>query len=246
MESDRICAVTSKLSDYVRSPSLRHIRDPHSLQKLARDILDAVDRAGSVWSKWVGAREDLAKAAANCWIPTDDLLAFLNGLPGPILTNTDVKQRLRAIWEEPWTAYPKDEFKAGCLALYEAEKARGTELPAIIGALQEYIEIEEERLRQEQQKAYQRHRDDERIRLQQRFMSGADCGWTLVGESKDFYCRRNGRAFRIALAKDKRWKLYRISMLDDPGDLLGIYLGRRDANKALESIAYQAEPARRE
>jgi hypothetical protein len=246
MESDRIYAVTSRLHDYVRSPSLRHIRDPNSLQKLVRDILDAVDQAGSVWGKWVGAREDLAKAAANCWIPTEDLRAFLNGLPGPVLTNTDVTQRLRAIWEEPWRAYPKDELKAGCLALYEAENALGTELPAIVGALQEYVEIEEERLRQEQQEAYQRQRDDERIRLQQRFLSGADCGWTLVGESKDFYCRRNGRAFRIGQAKDKRWKLSRISTIDDPGDLLGTYLGRREANKALESIAYRAEPERRE
>ena len=55
-------------------------------------------------------------------------------------------QRLRAFYEEPYSSYPNEELKAGCLALYEAEKAQGTELPAIIGALQEYIELEEERL----------------------------------------------------------------------------------------------------
>jgi len=81
-------------------------------------------------------REELAKAAAICWIPTEDLRVFLNRLPGPALTHTDVVQRLRAFWEEPWAEYPDEELKAGCLALYEREKAFGTELPAIIGALQ--------------------------------------------------------------------------------------------------------------
>jgi len=32
MGNDRLYAVTSKLADYIKSPSLRHIRDPHSLQ----------------------------------------------------------------------------------------------------------------------------------------------------------------------------------------------------------------------
>jgi hypothetical protein len=33
---------------------------------------------------------------------------------------------------------PNEELKAGCLALYEIEKAQGTELPATIGALREW------------------------------------------------------------------------------------------------------------
>jgi hypothetical protein len=40
-----------------------------------------------------------------------------------------VAQRLRVIWEEPWEKYPNEDLKVGCLALYEAEKAQGTELP---------------------------------------------------------------------------------------------------------------------
>ena len=51
------------------------------------------------------------------------------------MTKTDVEQRLRAIWEEPHTIYPKDELRDSCLALYQAEKASGTEMRAIIGAL---------------------------------------------------------------------------------------------------------------
>jgi hypothetical protein len=64
MENDRLYAVASKLADYVKSPSLWHIRDPHSLHKLAKAIVQAVDRASSIWGKWEGPREELAKAAA--------------------------------------------------------------------------------------------------------------------------------------------------------------------------------------
>jgi hypothetical protein len=73
-------------------------------------------------------------------------------------------------------------------------------------------------------------------------LAGADCGWTQIDKSEVFYCRRNGRAFRIARAKDKRWNLYRIKALDDGGNLLGTYQGRREASKALEKIAYEHEP----
>jgi hypothetical protein len=117
--------------------------------------------------------------------------------------------------------YPNEELKAGCLALYENEKAQGTELPAIIGALREYIELEGDRLRSERDETYRRNREAERVRLEEKFLSGADSGWTPVKGSVDLYCRRNGRAFRIARGKDKRWKLYRIKGIEDPGDLLG-------------------------
>lgn len=242
MDHDRLYAVTAKLTDYVKSPSLRHLRDPHNLHKLAKDIVQAIDRAGSIWTKWEGRREDVAKAAAPCWIPIEDLLAFLNTLPGPALTLTDVKQRLRALWEEPYSHYPNDELQAGCLAIYQAEKAAGTEMSAIIGALQEHLEQEEERLRRERDERYRQQREEERVRLEQRFLSGADCGWTPVDRSKALYSRHNGRAFRIEQDKDKRWKLYRIASVEDKGVLLGTYLGRGDANKVLQKLAYEPEP----
>lgn len=242
MEHDRLYAVMAKVTEYVKSPSLRHLRDPHSLHKLAKDILQAVDRAGSVWTKWEGRREDVAKAAAPCWIPVEDLLAFLNTLPGPPLTLTDVKQRLRAIWEEPYSHYPNDELQVGCLAIYGAEKVAGTEMSAIIGVLQEHIEQEEERLRRERDERYRQQREEERLRLEHRFLSGADCGWTPVDRSRVLFCRQNGRAFRIEQGKDKRWKLYRITSFEDQGVLLGTYLGRGDANKVLKKLAYEPEP----
>ena len=47
-----------------------------------------------------GQREAITKAAACCWIFTENLLTFLNRLPGSALTHTDVTQRLRAFWED--------------------------------------------------------------------------------------------------------------------------------------------------
>ena len=52
MNNDRIYAVISALAEYVRSPSLRHLRDPHNLQKLAKEL-----RSGSgnlnTWDKCI-------------------------------------------------------------------------------------------------------------------------------------------------------------------------------------------------
>lgn len=242
MGADRQYAVASLLFDYVRSPSLRHLRDPHSVNRLARDIVNVIDRASSVWKKWEAQREEIASAAASCWIPMEDLQTFLNSLPAPLLTKTDVEQRLRAIWEEPHTTYPNDALKDGCQVLYHSEKAQGTEMPAIIGALQEHLEREEDRLRREQEEGYRRWKEEERVKLEQRFLSGADCGWTRIDKSDAFYSRRNGRAFRIVQGKDKRWPLFRVKDIHDKGELLGLYQGRGDANKALKTIAYANDP----
>lgn len=89
-EDERIWAVREILSDYVKSPSLRHIRDPHALSKLAREIVRCIDRSNDIWRKWDGQRELLLKSALGCWIPVEDLRAFLNRMPGPELTTTDV------------------------------------------------------------------------------------------------------------------------------------------------------------
>ena len=242
MESARLWAIRTTLFEYVKSPSLKHVRDPNSVHKLAADILLAVDRASSVWRKWDGVREDVAKAAARCWIPTEDLRAFLNELPGPELTITDVNQRLRAIWEEPYNRFPNDDVKDGCFALYVRERAAGTEMVAIIGAIQEFIESEEERLRIEREANYQQFKNEERVRQVQMFVAGADTPWIKLGASKDLFCRKNGRSFRISQGKDKRWSLFRIANADDAGKLVGVYAGRGDANKALKQIDYEPDP----
>jgi hypothetical protein len=113
---------------------------------------------------------------------------------------------------------------------------------AIIGMLQEHLEREDERLRREREERYRRLIEEDRVKREQRFLSGADCGWTRIDESDAFFCRRNGRTFRIMQGKDKRWTLFRTRTADDKGDLLGLYQGRGDANKALVTIAYANEP----
>jgi hypothetical protein len=165
--------------------------------------------------------------------------------PGSIRrTTTDVAQRLRALEEEDTFRFPREELKAGCLALYEREKAEGTELPAIIGALQEFVENEEERLRHEQQEEYLRRREEEQASKEQRLLSGADCKWTQMRKSPNWYCRKNGRTYRLTPTPEKRWRLDRVQSVsdDEHGEQVGTYCGRGDATKVVAQIAYQPEP----
>jgi hypothetical protein len=198
------------LFDYLRSPSLRHLRDPHSIDRLMEQIVGAIRREPSLWRKWEGEREALLKGAALCWVPAEDLCDFLNAMPGPPLTLTDVVQRLRALHEEPYASYPDEELKGGCLVVYQRERAEGTELPAIIGALQEYVEQEEDRLRRDREEARRKRQEEERLALEQRFLAGADCKWTVIQKSRHLYSRRNGRGYRLSPTKDKRWELFRV------------------------------------
>lgn len=243
-EDECVWVVKELLFDYVKSPSLRHIRDPHSIVRLAQEIVRRIDRGNSIWRKWDGQREVLLKSAIGCWIPIEDTRDFLNGMPGPLLSTTDVVQRIRAFEEEDHYAYPKEELQPGCLALYEKEKAAGAELPAIIGLLREHVEREEERIHIEQQERYQRWREKDRIAREQRLLSGADCKWTQLRRSPNWYCRSNGRTYRLSPTKDKMWQLHRVNSTsdDEKGAWIGKYQRRGDATKALATIAYEPEP----
>lgn len=243
-EDERIWAVKEVLFDYVKSPSLRHIRDPHSVIKLAQEIVRKIDRGNSIWRKWSGQREVLLKSALGCWIPIADLRDFLNDMPGPTLTVTDVSQRLKAFEDEEYYSYPKEELQQGCLAIYEKEKAEGTELSAIVGLLRDHVEREEERLRVEQQERYERLRAEQRIAREQRLLSGADCKWTQLPKSHHWFCRMNGRTYRLSPTNDKIWNLHRVDSLSDneKGDWIGKYQRRGDATKVVSQMAYQPEP----
>jgi len=244
-EDERIGAVKEVLFDYVKSPSLRHIRDPHSLSRLAQEIVRRIDRGNSIWRKWDGQREVLLKSALPCWIPVEDLRDFLNRMPGPLLTTTDVAQRLRALGEEDNYEYAKEGLQPGCVALYEKQRADGTELPAIIGLLRDYVEREEDRLRVEQQGRYQQWRDQDRKAREQRLLSGADCKWTQLQNSAHWYCRANGRTYRLSPTKDKMWHLYRVNSTSEDvkvGALIGKYQRRGDATKVVAEMAYVPEP----
>jgi len=210
---------------------------------VAKSILKQLDREGGVWRKWVGERDALLKSALGCWIPIEELRSYLNGLPGPDLTETDVAQRLRAYYEEPYSTYPNDDLKDGCLALFAEEKALGTELPAIIGRLTEHVEAEEERLRLEREASYKALRETERLAAEQRLLSGADCKWTSIQKSRECYCRVNGRTYRLSPTRDKRWNLHRVAEIspEEMGNLIGTYGGKGDATKVVATIAYQME-----
>lgn len=243
-EDQRLWTVKQLLFDYVASPSLRHIRDPRSVLRLAQEIVRQLDRGNSAWRKWDAQRELLLKSSVGCWIPVEDMRDFLNQMPGPPLTTTDVSQRLKAFEDEQFYNYPDEELQTGCLALYEKEKIEGTELPAIIGLLREHVEREEDRLRDERRQRYEEAREQDRIKREQRLLSGADCGWTQVRKSLHWYCRANGRTYRLSPTKDKRWNLYRVQSTsdDETGGLIGTYRGRADATKVVTEMAYKPEP----
>ena len=238
-EDRRVSEVQRLIAAYVESPSLRHVRDPKSVSKLAEQIVHAFDREPTIWKKWEGLRETLLESASLCWVPPEDLREALNAMPGPPLTLTDVAQRLRAFHEERHSSYPNEELRDGCLAIYRQEREDGTELPAIIGKLQEFVEAEEERLRNAREVAWKRRQEEDRIALEQRFLAGADCKWTRLGKAPDLYIRKNGRAYRLCPTKDKRWDLYRIEDKDDEGARIGTYGTSGDAGKSIEKMEYE-------
>lgn len=132
-------------------------------------------------------------------------------------------------------------MKDACSAIYAAEVEAGTEMPAIVGAIQEFADEEERRLDRERQEKWKAERDADRQALERRFLSGADCKWTPLEGSKALFMRKNGRAFRIATTKEKRWQLHQIEEPAEAGDLLGIYATRGAANKVIDKIAYEPE-----
>ncbi|TAV81554.1 hypothetical protein [Rhizobium leguminosarum] len=243
IEDERIYTVCDIISDYVKSPSLQHLRDPHSVMTVAKSIIRQLDRGSGIWKKWEGERDALLKASLACWIPVEELQEYLNTLPGARLTATDIAQRQRAYFEEPYAPLPNDELKEGCLLLFVEEKAQGTELPAIIGRIVEHVEVEEERIRLEREARYKMMRAAEKLAAEQRLLSGSDCKWTQLQKALESYCRVNGRTYRLTPTKDRRWRLHRVDTVSavEKGILIGTYGGRGDATKVVAKIAFETE-----
>lgn len=244
--NQRSSVVYSLLADYVRSPSLRHIREQRSLAKLALEIVTKLDQDSSIWKKWEGPRDKVLASAIDCWIPKDDMLAFLNGLPGPALTMTDLEQRMKAMIEEEYIGDPEPKLEAECLAIYQAEQEAGTEMAAIIGRLSDYVGAQWQRLRDEQRAEAERRSEEARLERERRLLSYADCPWTQIKGSKFFYCRKNGRVFQLKPNNDKSLTLYRVQEVDDAasGDMIGRYRSRGDASKVVAKAAYAPEAFR--
>jgi hypothetical protein len=239
-ENDRTRDVAQLLTEHNKR-SLRHIRDPYMILRLADEIIKTLDRGNPIWRKWEGPRETLIKSATICWVPIDDLRERLNRMTGPHLTHTDVEQRLAAAQDEQWE-FADEDLRAGCLELYGQEKALGTELPAIIGALRRHVECERDRLQLEREAARREQIAAEKAALRARYRSGADCKWMTLDDTKDLYCRMNGRDYRLVVTPDKRLDLLRIDGPDAVGRLIGRYQNRGAVTKVLAQVAYQPEP----
>jgi hypothetical protein len=202
-----------------------------------------VRSANPIWTKWSDDREALARPAAYCWIPAQDLRDHLNEMAGARLTLTDVIQRLRAFNEEPYEPYPDDEQRDACLEIYNREQQAGTEMAAIVGAIQQFVEEDRDARQRAQQEAYRAQLQANRLAAEERLLSGADCKWTALGKSKTFHCRVNGRLFRLESQPDKKLHLFRVESVDDcNGELVGRYAGRTEATKVVGEVAYRSEP----
>jgi len=240
MSSDQVLALKKLILDHVSSPSVRHIRDPIVIHRLAEEFIANFDRHDPLWQKWGEQREQLLRVAARSFVPIGDLTDRLNELAGPKMTWTDVQQRLSALLEESYFSYPDERLRDGCLEFYEAEKAKGTEFTAIIYALKDHVDEEEDRLRREWQDELSRRNEEEKLAARKRLRSGADCKWTALEEgSKSVYARMNGRLFRLTLTDDGFQVLERFETFEDPKpEWIGRYRYRRDATKVLKDVAY--------
>lgn len=241
---ERFSIIKGLLLHHVSLPSERQVRDGLAVYMLTREIIERLDHRTGIWRKWNEERESLLKSAAKCWIPIGDMRAYLNEMPGPELTQMDVAQRMRAFHEgEAYEHYPSEDLKPGCLEIYEREMAEGTELPAIIGAIREWLEEEESRRWREHDAARKQRIEAEKSALEQRLRSGADCSWTPLNKSEALYSRKNGRTFRLSPTPAKRLELHRIQTLEDEkGKLIGTYGTRSEAGKVLNALAYEPEP----
>jgi hypothetical protein len=175
-----VSVIHSMIVDYVQSPSLKHLRHPHSIYRLSREIAKSVERQSSIWGKWTDNRKALARPAAYLWVPVEDLRTVLNAMKGERLTVTDVTQRLRAFNEEAYEPLPQDDFREACVELYQRERRQGTEMAAIIGALQELVDAKAELRDKERSQRYRDTVEANRVALQERLLSGADCKWTAI------------------------------------------------------------------
>src|SRR5208282_68829 len=201
MTDDRLYSIRRVLWDHSH-PTLRNM-NADRIAKLSVEILRIADGDNSPWTEWGKEREQVARRAAEVWVPDEDLRGVLNRLGGPELTKTDVAQRLYALrWDEGCTR-PDEAIKDECLAAYAQEKAAGTEFIAILGWLEDWMIGAKERLTRREQRENQERIAREKEAAEKRLRSGADCPWTQTAGIADLHCRRNGRLYRLRALNGK-------------------------------------------
>lgn len=236
---------TQRVAELIlRSFTAGYLAHSRGVQNLAQEILKDFNGAGALWAKWSADRMQLLDLAKTCWIPVDGLQKALNALPGPPLTTTDVEQRMKVLLDDRFVDQPRADLREGCREIYRAEVQQGTELRAIISAIDDYLgevcslECREEHERQE------REREAKRMEQEMKLLSGVDCGWTRLGSSDDWFRRDVGRLFRLRKVRDATWELSEMQVIDRLEDcrVIGTYKGRRQAREAIEDIVFR-EPS---
>jgi hypothetical protein len=248
-EDDRLYQIAGLLREYSARPPLKFPSEAE-IPKLAKRILDSATVPTGLWTKWDKDREEIARRAADLWVPPDDLLMALNRLPGTPLTSTDVEQRVSAIRTEygSYPGEPAKELKDASYAAFEEEKAKGTEFIAILGWLEEWTWGADQLLRKKQEADWRERREQEKKRVEARLRSGADCPWSAAPAIADLHCRKNGRLFRLKpLEKGgspltPKFEVLEVKSLEDKkGVRIGHYLSRAEASKAVLEVAYNPD-----
>lgn len=212
-----------------------HLAHTNGVQYLAHDIVRYFDGAYSVWAKWSIDRTKLLDGSKTFSIPVEELQEALNALPGPSLTATDVEQRLKLLLDEPFVDQPREDLRDDLRAIFSAEKAKGTEFVAIVGAIQDFLDKVQQLEYAEYNERQKCEQQTARLAREQILRSGVDCDWLRPWERQDVFLRHAGRLFRLRKIGNLDWELSEIPGRDrvDEGECVGRFKGRGLARAAI-------------
>lgn len=202
MTDNRVAVVVAILS--------QDWRREFSVERMAEAIVAALDQRALV-TKWEGVRQDIIEQAERLWIPNDDLLAYLNTLPGALLTIADLKAKLNERW--PYNQGDPD-LQADCVRVFKREQRAGTAFGAILDAISSEVTLP----------AYMRYMEENYIAKQKQrkelALSGKDFGPIIMKcgfDSNDNYMRHAGQLFRIHRNAPNQWAAFHVDNLNDSG-----------------------------
>jgi hypothetical protein len=212
-----------------------HLAHTNGVQYLAHDIVRYFDGAHSHWAKWSIERTKLLDSSKTFSIPVGELQEALNALPGPSLTATDVEQRLKLLLGVPFVDQPREDLRDDFRAIFSAEKAKGTEFVAIVGAIRDFLDKVELREYYEGEERKKHEQEAERLEQEKTLRSGVDCDWLRPWECQDLFLRKAGRLFRLRNIAHLDWEVSEIPGLDrvDEGKCVGRFKGRGCARTAI-------------
>lgn len=238
MSDDRRIEIVAKIlaDKYYQA----HFNAPHSM---ARIILAALDERALV-AKWEGARQKFLEEhdVSECWIPQQDVVDYLNKLPGKPVTVADLRAFLVEVYE--YHNKPDHDDQVDCLRVYSREKEAGTDLSGIVKAIQDEV------LTPAYEKEAEEHEREKQARDEALVESGSEFGFinrfttgleTPVGKygyrAKDWYGRFGGQLYRLVHVGNKQYRLLSIKKLGDEGtpttpELFSKPTEARDAIKA--------------